>query len=83
MKLKTFFNPIEVLKEAGYKKHFNGMIRKTSKKSRFHAIIKKGIIDLHFDKSQGKYHSAAYKETLLKGEIKKIKKADYNFALDK
>lgn len=80
MKIKTFFDPIEVLERAGYKKHRNGMVKYVGKKgSRWHAIIEGNIIDVHYDKSQGHYHSAAPKKGE-GGEIKRIKKADESFA---
>ncbi len=74
--LSSDFNPILILKQAGYENHKRGFVRQAKKDgSRFHAIILENReIDLHYDKIvDGCFHSAAPKISLLKGEIRRIK----------
>lgn len=82
MKFRTAGDPVICLKVAGYQNHYKGFIRVISKKGdRFHALlVGQDFVDLHFDKvktNRGiKYHSAAPKPAILKGEIRRIKKVN-------
>ena len=65
------------LQKAGYYRHKtgNGWIRYVGGYgSRFHAKVNEDLIDLHYDKCHGTYHSAHGKEDLLRAEIKRIRR---------
>lgn len=69
MKFVVLYDPVVCLRQAGYLNYKKGMIKPHGKKglNRFHAIIvnrEAREIDLHYDKDQGGYHSAALKPEL-------------------
>ncbi len=74
MKFHVGFEPIYCLKKAGYTFHKRGLIKRCHK-GRFHAVVV-GFdeVELHYDKFQQGYHSAAPKLPMLKGEAKRIRK---------
>ncbi len=75
MKFNVGFEPIYCLKKAGYQFHKQGLI-KEEKGGRFHAyVIKFDEVDLHYDKYQEGYHSAAPKLNKLKAEARRIRKS--------
>ncbi len=67
-----------ILERAGYLPHYlgekYGFVRVVGKNgSKYHAKVKKNIVNLHFDKQRQGLHSATYKSHL-SGEAKRIKK---------
>jgi len=91
MTIHTRLNPNEILKQAGYIPHKDGweehgFVRYMSKApgDRFHArILKEGwndtdpihVIEIHYDKDQGDYHSSGGKSDRVMEEIKRIKRS--------
>lgn len=71
----------ELLHKAGYspKGAIMGWIKPTTlPNNRFHAIINRGIIDLHFDLSVGIQHKASKFSRRVVREIRRLQKLDNN-----